>query len=64
MEQTENDQRGMGREIMVERRGRDRQRTYMNDSRTWTTVWELTVGKGGGMGEGGQIGNNWDNCTE
>ena len=49
---------------MVERRGRDRQRTYMNDSRTWTTVWELTVGKGGGMGEGGQMGNNWDNCIE
>ena len=28
----------------------------MNDSRTWTTVWELTVGAGGGMGKGEKVG--------
>ena len=28
------------------------QRTYMNDSWTWTTVWALTVGMGGGWGDG------------
>ena len=54
MEQTENDQRGMGREIMVERRGRDRQRTYMNDSRTWTVKIGLIVGEGNGPGGGGK----------
>ena len=35
----------------------------MNDPQTWTTVWELTVGAGGGMGGGGQRGENWDNCN-
>ena len=35
----------------------------MNDPQTWTTVWELTVGAGGGMGRGGQRGKNWDNCN-
>ena len=28
----------------------------MNDPRTWTTVWELTVGADSGMGRGGQSG--------
>ena len=31
-----------------------RQRTHMNDSQMCTTVLELTVGVGGGMGRGGQ----------
>ena len=34
----------------------------MNDPWTWTTVWGLTVGAGGGMGRGGQKGKKWDNC--
>ena len=40
---------------MVEREG-TRQRTCMNDPWTWTTMWELTVGAGSGMGGGGQRG--------
>ena len=32
----------------------------MNDLRTWTTMWELTVGARGRMGRGGQRGKNWD----
>ena len=36
----------------------------MNDPQTWTTVWELTVGVGGGMGRGGQRGKSWDNCNK
>ena len=35
----------------------------MNEAWTWTTVWELTVGAGKGMGGGGQRGKNWDNCN-
>ena len=35
----------------------------MNDPWTWTTVWELTVGAGFGMGSGGQRERNWDNCN-
>ena len=35
----------------------------MNDPQTWTTVWELIVGAGGEMSEGGQRGKNWDNCN-
>ena len=31
-----------------------RQRTCMNDPQAWTTVCELTVGAGVGMGGGGQ----------
>ena len=49
---------------MVERRGRGkrtRQRTCVNDPPTWTTVWELTVGAGSGMGREGQRGKNWEN---
>ena len=36
---------------MVERRGRDVQRTCMNDPWTWTTVWGLTEGVGVGWVE-------------
>ena len=32
------------------------QRTCMNGPRTWTTVWGMTLGAGGGLGEGGQRG--------
>ena len=63
MEPTDSDQKGGGRGIMVERRGRTTQRTCVNDPRTRTTVWGLTVGAGGGMGRGGQRGTNWDNCN-
>ena len=35
----------------------------MNDPWTWTTVWGLTVGAGGGMGRGGQREKNWYNCN-
>ena len=35
----------------------------MNDPRTWTTVWELTLGVRGGIGGGGQKGKYWDNCN-
>ena len=31
-------------------------RTCTNDPWRWTTVWELTVGAGGGIGRGGQRG--------
>ena len=61
MEQTESDQRGGRRGMVVGRRDRTRQRTCMNDPRTWTTVWGLTVAVGIGMGRGGQRGKTWDN---
>ena len=32
----------------------------MNDPQAWTTVWESSVGVGGGMGGGGQQGKKWD----
>ena len=35
----------------------------MPDLQTWTTVWGLTVGAGGGMGGGEQMGKNRDNCN-
>ena len=35
----------------------------MNDSQTWTTVWELTMGVEGGLGRGGQREKNWYNCN-
>ena len=41
-----------------------RQRTFMNDPWTWTTVWELTVGVESWMGGGGQRGENQDNCNK
>ena len=47
---------GEGEGIMVERGEGTRQRTCMNDPWTWTTVWGLTVGVGGGMGRGEQRG--------
>ena len=40
------------------------QRTCMNDPWTWTTVWELTVGAGGGLGGGGQSKKNWETVIE
>ena len=36
------------------KKGGTRQRTCVHDPQTWTTVWGLTVGVGGGMGRGGQ----------
>ena len=39
------------------------QRTCMNDPRTWTMVWGLTVGAEGEMGGGRQRGKSWDNCN-
>ena len=44
------------RGITVEEGEGTRQRTCMNDPQTWTTVWEMTVGVGGGMDGGGQRG--------
>ena len=44
-----------GGEGWEEREG-TRQSTCMNDPRTRTTVWELTMGVGFGMGRGGQRG--------
>ena len=34
----------------------------MNGPWTWTTVWGIIVGMGGGLGGGGKRGKNWDNC--
>lgn len=57
MGKTESDQRGRG-QVMVERRRRTRQITRVDDPQTRTTVRELTVGAGGGVGGGGQRGKN------
>ena len=35
----------------------------MYDPWTWTTGWGLTVGVGGGLGQGEQRGKDWDNCN-
>ena len=35
----------------------------MNGPRTWTTVWGLTVGVGGGLGRREQRGGNCDNSN-
>ena len=35
----------------------------MNFRMDFLTMWELTVGAGGGLGGGGQRGENWDNCN-
>ena len=54
MEQTESDQ---GEEGYWWKEGEGtRQRTCMNDSQTCTTVWELTVGRGGGISRKGAKG--------
>ena len=63
MKQTDRGQKGERRGILVERDEGTRQRTCMNDPRTWTRVRELTVGVGNGMGGRGQRGKNWDNCN-
>ena len=49
---------------MVERGKETSQSTCMNDPQTWTAVWGLTVGAGGGMGGGGQRGKIGDNCNK
>ena len=56
MEQTDSGQRGRGEggNGVKERKRLDRQRTCMNDPRTWTTMWELTMGAGGGTSRGEQ----------
>ena len=59
MEQTDSDQRRGERGISEEGEG-TRQRTCMNDPQTWTTVWEFTVGMGGGVGRRGQRGKKWE----
>ena len=51
MEQTDSVQMGVGRGMVVERKG-EGIRTCMNDPWTQTTVWGLTVGAGaGGAGQ-------------
>ena len=62
MEQTDTDQRGGGKGIMVERRGRNYSKNMYEQSmdmenRVWTDC-----GSGGGLGGGEQRGKNWDNC--
>ena len=48
-------EKGQSRQWWKEGEG-TRQRTCMDDPRTRTTVWELTVGAGSGMGSGGERG--------
>ena len=52
MEQTESDQ--SGDVYLWKEGGGTRQRTCMNNPYTWTTVWGLTVGAGGGAMEEGK----------
>ena len=54
MEQTDSCQRGGQR--WKEGEGMS-QRPCMSDSRTWTTVWGLTMGARGGLSGGGLGGN-------
>ena len=54
MGQTELDQKCRGREIMGKEGEGTRQRPCMNDTRTWTTVWELTVVVGMAWAEEGK----------
>ena len=37
-------------------------KTLLKDKKSITTVWELAVGAGGGVGGGGPRGGNWDKC--
>ena len=54
MEQTDSGQRGRGKGEWWKEGEGNSQRTSMNDPWTWTTVWGLTVGVGGGLGGRGQ----------
>ena len=58
MEQTESDQGEWGGGQWWEEEEGTRQRASMNDPRTWTTAWGLTVGGVGWTeeGDGGKIG--------
>ena len=57
-------QRGGGRGVRVERRGRGtNQGTGMNDPWTWTTGWGLTVGVQGGLGREEERGKYWGSCN-
>ena len=64
MAQTDSDQKGVGRWIMVERRGRDYQGTCMNAPWTLRTVWGLTVGVRVGGVEEGKGRKIWTNVIE
>ena len=63
MEETDSCQKGGGGGEWWEEGEGTSYRTCMNDSRTWTSVWGLTVGAGRGLGGGGQRGKNWDNSN-
>ena len=58
MEQTDSEQRGGGMGQWLKGGEGSGKRTCMNDSQTWTTVWELTGGAGGSQRrvEGGKLG--------
>ena len=58
MEQSNSNQGGEKRRIMVERQEETSQRTGMNDLWTWATVWELTMGAEARTGRGGQMEKN------
>ena len=63
MVQTEIDQSGAGGWLWWKEGEGSRQRICMNDSWTWTMVWSLTVGAGGGVGQKRAKGENCDNCN-
>ena len=63
MEQTHSSQRGGGWGEQGKEGEVTSQRTYMNNPWTWTMVWGLTVGAGGGLGGGRQREKIWDNCN-
>ena len=56
MEQTYSDQKGGRRGTWWKEEEGTSQKTCMNDSQTWKTVWELTARAGGGMGRRWQRG--------